>query len=157
MQPPLLDDEYIVYKTKQHWFVFIPYILTGAFGAWLLGSLLFTGFGLAIMIFGLVTIAPLLVYYFSTKAIVTNKRVIQVSGVVHITTETIFIENVEQVVIMNEYSGMGVNYGSLRVASGTPYVEFSQMKNVKELARHVNEQIEEIRKNDAKNDTDNRS
>jgi uncharacterized membrane protein YdbT with pleckstrin-like domain len=155
----LIAGERILYKTRLHSIAVLFPLLSGlALGIAGLACLYFyaghhqdgTGDsqmwaagGLALVVFGGITIVVALLKRNSTEMAVTNRRILIKSGVLSRRTIELLLARVESIVITEPFFGRMFGYGTvvIRGTGGTPE-PFTLIANPTEFRRHVQEQIE---------------
>ena len=124
------QNEKIVYMTRQHWITLLRNIIVdGALAAILLiGGLLLTAIP-AVGLLGLLAYVLLLVplvhfmqrflYWYSEQYIITNRRVVQVEGVINKHVIDSSLEKVNDVVLTQSVLGRFLNYGNIEILTGS--------------------------------------
>ena len=144
----LTEGEHIVYTTRRHWVVLIgPSIGAGALA--LAGiALLFEkdvfwiGGVILLAVAGGIFLSGLLRRY-GFEFAVTNKRVIYCKGLVSISTDELFLDKIESVLVTQGLLGRWWGYGSVSVrGTGGSWEPFSYVADPLLLRRRIQEQIE---------------
>jgi uncharacterized membrane protein YdbT with pleckstrin-like domain len=120
--------EGIVFKTRQHWLVVLPTILINSLlslliivGSGTLASLLgpWASLGLLLLVFPLGKLALDLVNWWNEVYVVTNRRVIQLEGIVNKHSIDSSLEKVNDVVLEQSASGRLLNYGTVQILTAS--------------------------------------
>ena len=104
---------------------------------------MWAGAGLALIIFGGVTVTSAILRRNATEMAVTNRRILIKSGILSRRTIELLLSRVESIVINEPFFGRMFGYGTVivRGTGGTPE-PFQQIAHPTEFRRHVQEQIE---------------
>jgi uncharacterized membrane protein YdbT with pleckstrin-like domain len=148
VEKSLTEGERIVYTTRRHWVVLVgPGALAAVLAAagvallfekdflWIGGVILLA---VAVGIFG----SGLLRRY-GFEFAVTNKRVIYRKGIASISTDELFLDKIESVLVTQGLLGRWWGYGNVSVrGTGGSWEPFSHVADPLLLRRRIQEQIE---------------
>jgi uncharacterized membrane protein YdbT with pleckstrin-like domain len=144
----LTEGERIVYTTRRHWVVLIgPAVLAGILalaGIALLFEKDFMWIGgvLLLAVAAGIFISALLRRY-GFEFAVTNKRVIYCKGLVSISTDELFLDKIESVLVTQGLLGRWWGYGNVSVrGTGGSWEPFTEIADPLLLRRRIQEQIE---------------
>lgn len=144
----LTEGEHIVHTTRRHWIV-----LAGpAAGALLLGvpgvvllfekDMFWVG-GVILLAIAAGIFVKGLVHRYGFEFAVTNKRVIYCKGLVTISTDELFLDKIESVLVQQGLLGRWLGYGSVSVrGTGGSWEPFPDIADPLLLRRRIQEQIE---------------
>jgi len=144
----LTEGEQIVYTTRRHWVVLIgPGVLAGILALagiallfekdfmWI-GGVILLAIAAGIFISGLL-------HRYGFEFAVTNKRVIYCKGLVSISTDELFLDKIESVLVTQGLLGRWWGYGSVSVrGTGGSWEPFTEIADPLLLRRRIQEQIE---------------
>ncbi|HAL61525.1 MAG TPA: hypothetical protein DCP08_03850 [Chloroflexi bacterium] len=120
--------EGIVFKTRQHWLVVMPTILINSLlslliivGSIFLVSLLgpWASLALLLLLFPLGKLALDLLNWWNEVYVVTNRRVIQLEGIINKHSIDSSLEKVNDVVLEQSALGRLLNYGSVQILTAS--------------------------------------
>ena len=148
VEKSLTEGERIIYTTRRHWVVLIgPGIGAGALAFagiallfekdffWIAGAILLA-VAAGIFISGLLR-------RYGFEFAVTNKRVIYCKGIVSISTDELFLDKIESVLVTQGLLGRWWGYGSVSVrGTGGSWEPFANIADPLLLRRRIQEQIE---------------
>jgi Bacterial PH domain len=148
VEKSLTEGEVIVYTTRRHWVVLIgPASLATLLVApgialllqkdffWVAGVILL-GAGAGVFVSGLLR-------RYGFEFAVTNKRVIYCKGLVSISTDELFLDKIESVLVTQGLLGRWWGYGSVSVrGTGGSWEPFANIADPLLLRRRIQEQIE---------------
>jgi uncharacterized membrane protein YdbT with pleckstrin-like domain len=148
VEQSLTDGESIVYTTRRHWVVLIGPVAGGGLLALAGIALLFEkdfmwigGVILLIVAAGILLSGLLRRYGFEFA--VTNKRVIYRKGIVSVSTDELFLDKIESVLVEQGLLGRWWGYGSVSVrGTGGSWEPFAYIADPLLLRRRIQEQIE---------------
>lgn len=122
------QSEKILYMTRQHWITLLRNIvIDGAFAAIILigGALLNIPLGPLGFLAYILLLAPFIhfmqrfLYWHSEQYIITNRRVVQVEGVINKHVIDSSLEKVNDVVLTQSVLGRFLNYGNIEILTGS--------------------------------------
>lgn len=124
------QSEKILYMTRQHWITLLRNIVVdGALAAiFLIGGLLLTavpGIGPLGLLSYVLLLLPFVhfmqrfLYWHSEQYIITNRRVVQVEGVINKHVIDSSLEKVNDVVLTQSVLGRFLNYGNIEILTGS--------------------------------------
>ncbi len=126
------SNEDIVVKTRQHWLVLASSFLSNLVFAVIIivVSVVATVFGgavlgplplllLVLLVFPLLVFLRVFLEWWNEEYIVTNRRVIQVEGVINKHVIDSSLEKVNDVVLDQSYLGRLLNYGNVEILTGS--------------------------------------
>ncbi len=148
VEQSLTEGELIVYTTRRHWVVLIGPVALAALLALPGIALLFEkdffwigGVILLVIAAGIVVSGSLRRYGFEFA--VTNKRVIYRKGIVTVSTDELFLDKIESVLVKQGLLGRWWGYGSVSVrGTGGSWEPFAYIADPLLLRRRIQEQIE---------------
>ncbi len=120
--------EGIVFKTRQHWLVVLPTILINSLLSLLIivGSVLLVSrvgplvlLALLLLVFPLGKLALDLLNWWNEVYVVTNRRVIQLEGVINKHSIDSSLEKVNDVVLEQSFFGRLLNYGTVQILTAS--------------------------------------
>ncbi len=153
----LATNEKIVYTTKKHWVAPLFSTVTGTlltvaglaglFGQWIwidndaLNTLVL-GSGLIALLIGLALLAKAFVEWWSESYVVTNHKVMKVSGILRKTAEGSALEKINDITISQSMLGRTLGYGTLSVltAADESNLHYSSMRQPMEFRREILDQ-----------------
>lgn len=148
VEKSLTDGESIVYTTRRHWVVLIGPVAGG-------GVLALAGIALLfekdfLWIGGVILLAVAagiflsgLLRRYGFEFAVTNKRVIYRKGIVSVSTDELFLDKIESVLVEQGLLGRWWGYGSVSVrGTGGSWEPFPDIAEPLLLRRRIQEQIE---------------
>jgi len=148
VEQSLTDGERIVYTTRRHWVVLIG----PAAGAGLLALagivLLFENdfmwiAGVILLAVAVGILLSGLLRRYGFEFAVTNKRVIYRKGIVSVSTDELFLDKIESVLVQQGLLGRWWGYGSVSVrGTGGSWEPFPDIADPLLLRRRIQEQIE---------------
>jgi uncharacterized membrane protein YdbT with pleckstrin-like domain len=144
----LTEGEHIVYTTRRHWVLLVgPGALAAVLavaGIALLFQKDFFWIGGAILLAVAAGIfISALVRRYGFEFAVTNKRVIYCKGIASISTDELFLDKIESVLVTQGLLGRWWGYGSVSVrGTGGSWEPFSYVADPLLLRRRIQEQIE---------------
>lgn len=124
----LSRNEKIVRVTRSHWVTLLPTILTDLaasvliIGVSVAGILIappFTWFGLLLLLVPIVHFLVVWVIWRNRELVVTNRRVIQVSGVVNKNVSDSLLEKINDIITTQSAIGRLLGYGDVQIISGS--------------------------------------
>lgn len=161
----LATNEQIVYTTKKHWVAPLFATVTGTLltvagiggllGAWvwLDGPLdtLLIGSGLIALLVGLAMLAKAFIEWWSESYVVTNHKVMKVSGILRKTAEGSALEKINDITISQSLLGRSLGYGTLTVltAADESNLHYTSMRQPMEFRRAVLDQKQLFEQADA--------
>ena len=148
VEKSLTEGEVIVYTTRRHWVVLIgPAALATVLAVpgiallfqkdffWI-GGVILLAIGAGVFISGLLR-------RYGFEFAVTNKRVIYCKGLVSISTDELFLDKIESVLVTQGLLGRWWGYGSVSVrGTGGSWEPFANIADPLLLRRRIQEQIE---------------
>ena len=148
VEKSLTEGERIVYTTRRHWVVLIG----PSAGAGLLAlagialvfekDFLWMGGVILLAVAAVIFVSGLLRRY-GFEFAVTNKRVIYRKGIASISTDELFLDKIESVLVTQGLLGRWWGYGSVSVrGTGGSWEPFSYVADPLLLRRRIQEQIE---------------
>ena len=162
----LASNEQIVYTTHKHWIAPLFSTVTGTlltlgglaalFGQLLtdatwLDNLLLWG-GLLVLLVGLLMLAQAFVAWWSETYVVTNQKVMKVSGILRKTAEGSALEKINDITIAQSLLGRTLGYGTLSVltAADESNLHYSTMREPMEFRRSILDQKQLFEQADAR-------
>ena len=148
VEKSLTEGEVIVYTTRRHWVVLIgPSIGAGALAlggiALLFEKDLFWIGGVILLAVAAGILVSGLLRRYGFEFAVTNKRVIYRKGIVSVSTDELFLDKIESVLVKQGLLGRWWGYGSVSVrGTGGSWEPFSYVADPLLLRRRIQEQIE---------------
>ena len=148
VEKSLTEGERIVHTTRRHWVVLIGptalAVILAVPGIALLFEKDFLWIGGAILLAVAAGILVSgLVRRYGFEFAVTNKRVIYCKGIVSISTDELFLDKIESVLVQQGLLGRWLGYGSVTVrGTGGSWEPFSHVADPLLLRRRIQEQIE---------------
>jgi len=122
-------NEQLVFITRQHWLVLVWTALADLFaviviiaGSFLLGRIEGLGFLRALMVFAIFPLVHFAIRYLNwhnTQYIVTNRRVMEIRGVINKRVSDSSLEKVNDVVLEQSILGRLLNYGTVEIITGS--------------------------------------
>ncbi|HZP34802.1 MAG TPA: PH domain-containing protein [Candidatus Acidoferrales bacterium] len=148
VEKSLTEGERIVYTTRRHWVVLV--------GPWTLATLLIAGgaallfqkdyfwiAGLILLVIAAGAFISGLLRRYGFEFAVTNKRVIYCQGLVSVSTDELFLDKIESVLVKQGLLGRWWGYGSVSVrGTGGSWEPFAYVADPLMLRRRIQEQIE---------------
>jgi uncharacterized membrane protein YdbT with pleckstrin-like domain len=148
VEQSLTEGEHVIYTTRRHWVVLIgPSIGAGAVAVagvallfekdffWI-GGVILLAVAAGIFVSGLLR-------RYGFEFAVTNKRVIYCKGLVSISTDELFLDKIESVLVQQSLVGRWLGYGSVSVrGTGGSWEPFPDIADPLLLRRRIQEQIE---------------
>ncbi len=162
----LASNEKVVYSTRKHWVAPLMATVTGTlltagglvamFGqlfaeaAWL-DNLLRYG-GLVALLVGLALLGRAFVVWWSEEYVVTNQKVMKVSGILRKTTEGSALEKINDIMIEQPLIGRWLGYGTLRVltAADESNLTYTRMREPMEFRKAILDEKQEFEQQDAR-------
>jgi uncharacterized membrane protein YdbT with pleckstrin-like domain len=148
VEKSLTEGERIVYTTRRHWVVLIG----SSAGAGLLAvagiALLFAKDfmwigGVILLAVAAGILVSGLVRRYGFEFAVTNKRVIYCKGIVTMSTDELFLDKIESILVKQGLLGRWLGYGSVSVrGTGGSWEPFPDIADPLMLRRRIQEQIE---------------
>ena len=162
----LASNEQVVYTTRRHWVAPLFATVTGslltaggiaamlatvAVPDGLLADVLLWG-GLAAALIGLTLLAKAFVMWWSEQYIVTNQKVMKVSGILRKTAEGSALEKINDITIAQSLLGRWLGYGTLTVltAADESNLHYTTMRRPMEFRRSVLDQKQIFEQADAR-------
>src|SRR5690242_9522592 len=148
VEKSLTEGEHIVHTTRRHWVVLIgPSIGAGALAlagvALLFEKDLFWIGGVIFLVIAAGILVSGLLRRYGFEFAVTNKRVIYCKGLVSISTDELFLDKIESVLVTQGLLGRWWGYGSVSVrGTGGSWEPFANIADPLLLRRRIQEQIE---------------
>lgn len=148
VEKSLTEGERIVYTTRRHWVVLIG--PSAGAGLLALGGIalvfekdfLWIGGVILLVVAAGIFLSGLLRRY-GFEFAVTNKRVIYCKGIASISTDELFLDKIESVLVTQGLLGRWWGYGSVSVrGTGGSWEPFSYVADPLLLRRRIQEQIE---------------
>jgi uncharacterized membrane protein YdbT with pleckstrin-like domain len=162
----LAGNEQIVYTTKKHWVAPLFATVTGSLltiaglgallGAWVwLDGLLNTlvlGSGVVALLVGLVLLAKAFIEWWSESYVVTNQKVMKVSGILRKTAAGSALEKINDITIEQSLIGRSLGYGTLSVltAADESNLHYTAMREPMEFRRAILDQKQLFEQADAR-------
>jgi uncharacterized membrane protein YdbT with pleckstrin-like domain len=161
----LATNEQIVYETRKHWIAPLFATATGSLltiggivalvwtvpaDGWL-GTLLFWG-GLLALLVGLVLLLTSFVQWWSEHYLVTNQKVMKLSGIVRKSAEGSALEKINDITIRQSLLGRWLDYGTLSVltAADESNLHYTTMRRPMEFRRTILDQKQQFEQQDAR-------
>jgi uncharacterized membrane protein YdbT with pleckstrin-like domain len=144
----LTEGERIVYTTRRHWVVLVgpgvfAAVLAAAGISLLFQKDLFWIGGVLLLAVAAGIFISALVRRYGFEFAVTNKRVIYCKGIASISTDELFLDKIESVLVTQGLLGRWWGYGSVSVrGTGGSWEPFSYVADPLLLRRRIQEQIE---------------
>ena len=148
VEQSLTEGEQIVYTTRRHWVVLVlPGIGAGALAlagiALLFEKDLFWIGGVFLLVVAAGILGSALQHRYGFEFAVTNKRVIYRKGIVSISTDELFLDKIESVLVQQGLLGRWWGFGSVSVrGTGGSWEPFPDIADPLLLRRRIQEQIE---------------
>jgi uncharacterized membrane protein YdbT with pleckstrin-like domain len=148
VEQSLTEGEQIVYTTRRHWVVLVlPGIGAGALAfagiALLFEKDLFWIGGVFLLVVAAGIFGSALLHRYGFEFAVTNKRVIYRKGIVSISSDELFLDKIESVLVQQGLLGRWWGYGSVSVrGTGGSWEPFPDIADPLLLRRRIQEQIE---------------
>lgn len=111
----LLPGEKLVWMGKVHWIVMMTGLITLGLAAYLTFSLYQGVVGFVLGIFGAISFAKGVIYYFTTELAITDRRVIAKFGFISRVTFELNLNRVTSLTVDQPILGRLLNYGSISV------------------------------------------
>jgi uncharacterized membrane protein YdbT with pleckstrin-like domain len=162
----LATNEQIVYTTRRHWVAPLFGTITGtllalAGLAGLVGSAIWfdgwvdtlvLGSGVIALLVGLILLANSFVVWWSERYVVTNQKVMKVSGILKKTAEGSALEKINDITISQSLLGRWLGYGTLTVltAADESNLHYTTMRQPMEFRRSVLDQKQLFEQADAR-------
>jgi uncharacterized membrane protein YdbT with pleckstrin-like domain len=162
----LASNEHIVYRTRKHWiaplFATVSGTLLTVGGiAALTGTLfvdggfldgLFLWGGILALLVGLALLAKAFVVWWSEEYVVTNHKVMKVSGILKKTAEGSALEKINDITISQSLLGRWLEYGTLTVltAADESNLHYTAMREPMEFRKQILDQKQEFEAGDAR-------
>jgi membrane protein YdbS with pleckstrin-like domain len=160
----LATNEQIVYTTKKHWVAPLFATVTGTVltvvgliglvwqfpaDGWLQNVLL--GGGAIALIIGLVLLGKAFIEWWSESYVVTNHKVMKVSGILRKTAEGSALEKINDITISQSLLGRSLGYGTLSVltAADESNLHYTSMREPMEFRRAILDQKQLFEQADA--------
>ena len=138
----LMDGEQIIYKAKNHWWVYMQPILLFLFGS------ILTSFGepmswagYFIMAYSAYTFLRVLILVLTSQYVLTNKRIVLKYGFISRTSRELFLNKMESMDVKQSVTGRILGFGSVAPTTGEKSVWFDYIKKPMKFKNAVNEQI----------------
>ena len=162
----LATNEQIVYTTRRHWVAPLFGTITGTlltlaglaglvgaaiwFDDWV--NTLVLGSGVIALLVGLVLLANSFVVWWSERYVVTNQKVMKVSGILKKTAEGSALEKINDITISQSLLGRWLGYGTLTVltAADESNLHYTTMRQPMEFRRSVLDQKQLFEQADAR-------
>jgi uncharacterized membrane protein YdbT with pleckstrin-like domain len=162
----LATNEQIVYTTRRHWVAPLFGTITGTlltlaglaglvgaaiwFDDWV--NTLVLGSGVIALLVGLVLLANSFVVWWSERYVVTNQKVMKVSGILKKTAEGSALEKINDITISQSLLGRRLGYGTLTVltAADESNLHYATMRQPMEFRRSVLDQKQLFEQADAR-------
>ena len=162
----LASNEQVVYETRKHWVAPLfgtvaGTLLTiggiaGLIGAWIwfdgwLNTLVL-GSGLVALLVGLGLLARSVVMWLSEVYVVTNQKVMKVSGILKKTAEGSALEKINDITLSQSLLGRWLGYGTLSVltAADESNLHYTTMREPMEFRRSILDQKQVFEQADAR-------
>jgi uncharacterized membrane protein YdbT with pleckstrin-like domain len=148
VEQSLTEGEQIVYTTRRHWVVLVlPGIGAGALAlagiTLLFEKDIFWIGGVFLLVVAAGIFGSALQHRYGFEFAVTNKRVIYRKGIVSISTDELFLDKIESVLVQQGLLGRWWGYGSVSVrGTGGSWEPFPDIADPLLLRRRIQEQIE---------------
>ena len=158
----LVSGETVIYETRLHWIVMLGHIVIGCLLLGLPGVLLLVyalrqsgidtetlhimeGGGVALLVFGVVTILMGMVRRNATEMAVTNRRVVIKTGLASRKTIEMLLNKVESIEVSETAFGRMLGYGTiLLIGTGGTTEPFQKVAHPLEFRSQVQQQIEKL-------------
>lgn len=125
----MAGEERIVFKTRQHWLAIVPrLVLWGVVSTLIVLTALFLGAaflgGLAlvlllVLVFPFWRIAVDFLNWWNEQYVITNRRVIQIEGIINKRSSDSSLEKVNDVVLEQSAVGRMLNYGNVEILTAS--------------------------------------
>jgi uncharacterized membrane protein YdbT with pleckstrin-like domain len=148
VEKSLTEGEQIVHTTHRHWIVLVgPVALTVVLAvpgiALLFQKDYFWIGGVILLVIAAGVLSSGLQRRYGFEFAVTNKRVIYRKGIVSVSTDELFLDKIESVLVQQGLLGRWLGYGSVSVrGTGGSWEPFSHVADPLLLRRRIQEQIE---------------
>ncbi len=163
----LASNEQVVYRTRKHWIAPLFATVTGtlltAVGIVALftklfasGGLLDSGVmlwgGLGALLVGLAMLGKAFVEWWSEEYVVTNHKVMKVSGILKKTAEGSALEKINDITISQSLLGRWLDYGTLSVltAADESNLNYTAMRDPMVFRKEILDQKQEFEQGDAR-------
>jgi uncharacterized membrane protein YdbT with pleckstrin-like domain len=162
----LASNEHIVYRTRKHWIAPLLATVTGTLltvgglvavfsqflvdqGFW--HDLLTWGGAIALVV-GLVLLGKAFIDWRSEEYVVTNHKVMKVSGILRKTAEGSALEKINDITISQSLLGRSLGYGTLIVttAADESNLNYTAMREPMEFRKEILDQKQEFERGDAR-------
>jgi uncharacterized membrane protein YdbT with pleckstrin-like domain len=162
----LASNEQVIYRTRKHWIAPLFATVTGtlltvggiaamtgrifADAAWLDDVLLWGG--LLALLAGLVLLGKAFVEWWSEEYVVTNHKVMKVSGILRKTAEGSALEKINDITISQSVLGRALDFGTLSVltAADESNLRYTEMREPMEFRKQILDQKQEYEAGDAR-------
>jgi uncharacterized membrane protein YdbT with pleckstrin-like domain len=162
----LASNERVIYRTRKHWIAPLFATVTGTLltvggiaamtgriftdAAWLDNILLWGG--LLALLVGLVLLGKAFVEWRSEEYVVTNHKVMKVSGILRKTAEGSALEKINDITISQSVLGRALDFGTLSVltAADESNLRYTEMREPMEFRKQILDQKQEYEANDAR-------
>jgi uncharacterized membrane protein YdbT with pleckstrin-like domain len=148
VEKSLTEGEHVIHTTHRHWIVLVGpaagALVLAVPGIALLfekdmfwiGGVILLGIAAGVFVRGLL-------HRYGFEFAVTNKRVIYCKGLVSISTDELFLDKIESVLVQQGLMGRWLGYGSVSVrGTGGSWEPFPNVADPLLLRRRIQEQIE---------------
>ena len=148
VEQSLTEGEQIVHTTHRHWVVLVlPGIGAGSLAlagiALLFEKDVFWIGGVILLVVAAGVLLNGLLHRYGFEFAVTNKRVIYRKGIVSVSTDELFLDKIESVLVQQGLLGRWWGYGSVTVrGTGGSWEPFPDIADPLLLRRRIQEQIE---------------
>lgn len=162
----LATNEQVIYRTRKHWIAPLFATVTGsllAAGAivamvaniWLDGSFLDNVLkwgGLIALLIGLALLGKAFVEWRSEEYVVTNHKVMKVSGILRKTAEGSALEKINDITISQSVLGRWLGFGTLSVltAADESNLRYTEMREPMEFRKQILDEKQEYEAGDAR-------
>jgi uncharacterized membrane protein YdbT with pleckstrin-like domain len=163
----LASNEHVVYRTRKHWIAPLFATVTGtlltvggivalvtklfASGGFLDGGVMLWG-GLVALLIGLALLGKAFVVWWSEEYVVTNHKVMKVSGILKKTAEGSALEKINDITISQSLLGRWLGYGTLSVltAADESNLNYTAMREPMVFRKEILDQKQEFEQGDAR-------
>jgi len=148
----LMTGETVVYRSKTHWFLFVPSILILAIGV-SLSMLDGSAFGNILLLVGGIMLVRSIMEYISTEFAVTTKRIIAKKGLIRRSTVELNHSKVESLNVDQGIFGRIFGYGTVVVNGAGQGTGIAHISSPMEFRKQAHETIDGTQSTDSNEST----